>query len=100
MGNGQTLKEKIEFSKEGKITNTSWAKYKMPRINDVPGMHMVFCVENPEMRGPYGAMCVAEHPMVAVAAVILNALQDALGHDFFHVPVTPGDIQKVLGGEA
>jgi CO/xanthine dehydrogenase Mo-binding subunit len=100
MGIGQTLKEKIEFSKEGKITNASWAKYKMPRIKDIPAQHMVHCVETPEVRGPYGARCVAEHPMVAVAPAILNALRDALGHDFFHVPVTPGDIQKVLGGDA
>jgi CO/xanthine dehydrogenase Mo-binding subunit len=100
MGIGQTLKEKIEFSKEGKITNASWVKYKMPRIKEIPAQHNVHWVETPEVRGPYGARCVAEHPMVAVAPAILNALRDALGHDFFHVPVTPGDIQKVLGGDA
>jgi CO/xanthine dehydrogenase Mo-binding subunit len=99
MGIGQTLKEKIELSKEGKITNATWVKYRMPRIKDIPGQHRVYCVETPEVRGPYGARCIAEHPMVAVAPAILNALQDALGHDFFHVPVLPGDIQKVLGGD-
>jgi CO/xanthine dehydrogenase Mo-binding subunit len=71
----------------------------MPRIGDVPGRHKVYCVETPEVRGPYGARCIAEHPMVAVTPAILNALQDALGHDFFHVPVTAGEIQKVLGGD-
>jgi CO/xanthine dehydrogenase Mo-binding subunit len=100
MGIGQTLKEKIEFSKQGKIANASWAKYKMPRIKDIPGEHKVYCVETPEVRGPYGARCIAEHPMVAVAPAILNALRDALGHDFFHVPVTPGDMRRVLGGDA
>jgi CO/xanthine dehydrogenase Mo-binding subunit len=98
MGIGQTLKEEIEFSKEGKMMNASWGKYKMPRIRDIPQQHEVQCVETPEVRGPYGARCIAEHPMVAVAPAILNALRDALGHDFFHVPVSPGDIQKVLGG--
>ena len=98
MGIGQTLMEKIEFSEDGKIKNTSWAKYKIPRIKDIPGEQKTFFVETPEKRGPYGARCVAEHPMVAVSPAILNALQDALGHDFFHVPVLPEDILKVLHG--
>lgn len=99
MGIGQTLKEKIEFSEKGKMKNPTWAKYKMPRIKDIPGEQNTYFVETPEVRGPYGARCIAEHPMVAVSPAILNALQDALGHDFVHVPVTPEEILQVLGGK-
>jgi CO/xanthine dehydrogenase Mo-binding subunit len=53
-------------------------------------------VETPEAGGPFGARCVAEHPMVAVSPTILNALYDATGHDFFHIPVTPKDIRQSL----
>jgi carbon-monoxide dehydrogenase large subunit len=96
MGIGQTLKEKIEFSEQGKITNPTWVRYKMPRINDIPKKQTVIFVETPEKRGPFGARCVAEHPMVAVAPTILNALYDATGHDFFRVPVLPKDILEVV----
>jgi len=99
MGIGQTLKEKIEFSEDGKITNATWMKYKIPQINDAPKKQVVICVETPEIRGPYGARCIAEHPMVAVSSSILNALFDATGHNFFHIPVTSEDILKVMGGK-
>jgi len=98
MGIGQTLKEKVTFAEDGKMSNASWVKYKMPRIGDVPVKQGVICVETPEIRGPYGARCIAEHPMVAVSPTILNALYDATGHDFLHVPVRPGDIMEVIGG--
>jgi CO/xanthine dehydrogenase Mo-binding subunit len=96
MGIGQTLKEKIEFSDQGKITNATWVRYKMPRIHDIPKEQTVILVETPEKRGPFGARCVAEHPMVAVAPTILNALYDATGHDFFRLPVFPKDIVEAL----
>ncbi|MGD2127167.1 MAG: xanthine dehydrogenase family protein molybdopterin-binding subunit [Desulfobacteraceae bacterium] len=99
MGIGQTLKEKVEFSEDGKMTNASWVKYKMPRIEDIPGKQEAIFVETPEIRGPYGARCVAEHPMVAVSPTILSALFDATGHDFFHIPVTPDEIMAVIGGD-
>ena len=98
MGIGQTLKEKVVFSEDGKMTNATWVKYKMPRINDMPVKQVVIPVETPEIRGPYGARCIAEHPMVAVSPTILSALFDATGHDFFHIPVTREDILEFVGG--
>jgi carbon-monoxide dehydrogenase large subunit len=68
----------------------------MPRIHDTPKKQKVIFVETPEQRGPFGARCVAEHPMVAVAPTILNALYDATGHDFFRLPVFAKDILEVL----
>jgi CO/xanthine dehydrogenase Mo-binding subunit len=56
----------------------------------------VIFAETPEKRGPFGARCVAEHPMVAVAPTILNALYDATGRDFFRLPVLPKDILEAL----
>ncbi len=60
----------------------------------MPGKQVVICVETPDVRGPFGARCIAEHPMVAVAPTILNAIYEATGHDFFETPVTP---EKLLG---
>lgn len=97
MGIGQTLKEQLKFSEQGKMTNATWVRYKMPRIKDIPRKQSVICVETPEKRGPFGARCIAEHPMVAVAPTILNALYDATGHEFVRVPVLAEDILEVLG---
>jgi len=94
MGIGQTLKEKVDFSEEGKITNANWKKYRLPKVEDMPGKQVVIWVETPDVRGPFGARCIAEHPMVAVTPTILNAIHDATGHDFFETPVTP---EKLLG---
>lgn len=92
MGIGQTLKEKINFSDDGKITNANWKKYHLPNIKDMPGEQVVICVETPEARGPFGARCIAEHPVVAVTPTILNAIYDATGQNFFKTPVTPTHI--------
>jgi len=94
MGIGQTLKEKVDFSGDGKITNANWKKYRLPTIEDMPGKQVVICVETPEARGPFGARCIAEHPMVAVTPTILNAIYDATGREFFKTPLTP---KKLLG---
>lgn len=96
MGIGQTLKEKIDFSGDGKITNANWKKYRLPTIKDMPGKQVVICVETPEARGPFGARCIAEHPMVAVSPTILNAIYDATGREFFKTPVTPEELLGVM----
>ncbi len=96
MGIGQSLQEKIEFAQDGRITNANWKKYRLPNIYDMPGEQIVTCVETPDVRGPFGARCIAEHPMVAVAPSILNAIQDATGHDFFETPVTPQNLLGVI----
>lgn len=96
MGIGQTLSEEISFDEQGRIANATWMKYQLPRLNDMPGEQIVQCVETPEIRGPFGARCVAEHPMVAVSPTILNALRDATGIDFFKIPLTPERVRAAL----
>jgi carbon-monoxide dehydrogenase large subunit len=100
MGIGQTLKEKIEFDPEGTLVNANWNKYKLPTIYDMPKQQTVICEETPEVRGPFGARCIAEHPMVAVAPTILNAIYDAIGIDFYKTPVTAQDIVTALQAKA
>ena len=98
MGIGQTLMEQITFGPDGKMSNPMWNRYRVPRLADAPVKQTIHCVETPELRGPFGARCVAEHPMVAVVPTILNALRDATGRDFWHVPVRPEDVLTALRG--
>jgi len=53
-------------------------------------------VETPDGVGPFGARGIGEHPVLGVAPAILNAIYDAIGVDFFYVPVTPDKIKKAL----
>lgn len=97
MGIGHALMEKVEFDADGKMKNSMWNKYRLPRLADMPLRQTVHCVETPEVRGPFGARCVAEHPIVAAVPAILNALRDATGHDFWHIPVVPADVLSAIG---
>jgi len=95
MAIGSTLHEELKFSKEGKALNPFFSKYRLPNIKDAPRQTVEF-VETPGEIGPFGARGIGEHPVVGVAPAILNAIYDALGVDFFEIPVTAEKIKKAL----
>ncbi len=100
MGIGAALHEELRFDAEGKALNPFFKKYRFPTIKDAPGKQTVVCVENPGAVGPFGARGIGEHPVVAVAPCILNAIQDAIGVEFRELPVTPDKIKKALEGKS
>ncbi len=95
-GMGATLMEKLEFKEDGTIKNANFGPYKLPRIKDAPKKQTVIFVETPNEEGPWSAKPIAEHPIVAVAPTIINAIRDATGIDFSRLPVTEADILKAL----
>jgi CO/xanthine dehydrogenase Mo-binding subunit len=95
-GMGATLMEKLEFKEDGTIKNANFGPYKLPRIKDAPKKQTVIFVETPNEEGPWSAKPIAEHPIVAVAPTIINAIRDATGADFSRLPVTEADILKAL----
>lgn len=95
MAIGATLYEKLEFDENGKITNPALFKYHIPTYKEAPQMEMEF-IENPDAVGPFGARGVGEHSVIGPAPAILNAIQDAVGIDFFEIPVTPDVMKKAL----
>ena len=57
-------------------------------------------IENPQFDGPFGARGVAEHPMISVPSVIGNALYDALGINFYQLPLSPERVAlSIVRGE-
>ena len=56
----------------------------------------VIYVETPDGVGPFGARGIGEHPVLGVAPSILNAIYDAIGIDFFEIPITPDKIKKAI----
>jgi len=96
MAIGSTLYEELKFNKEGKALNPFFSKYRFPNIKDAPGKQTVEFVETPGEIGPFGARGIGEHPVVGVAPAILNAVYDAIGVDFFEIPLTAEKIIKAL----
>jgi CO/xanthine dehydrogenase Mo-binding subunit len=53
-------------------------------------------IETPDAVGPFGARGIGEHPVIGPAPAILNAIYDAIGVEFYEIPVTPAQIRQAL----
>jgi CO/xanthine dehydrogenase Mo-binding subunit len=99
MAIGATLHEELKFTPDGQAVNPHFSKYRFPTIKDAPKKQTVEFVETPEHIGPYGARGIGEHPVIGVAPSILNAIHDAIGVDFYEIPITPEKIMQALAGK-
>jgi CO/xanthine dehydrogenase Mo-binding subunit len=88
-GIGSALSEEFLFDAEGRFRNAGFVDYKIPTAKDLPRRMSQHIIETPQLDGPYGARGVAEHPMISIPSAIGNALADALGVDFFDLPLNP-----------
>jgi nicotinate dehydrogenase subunit B len=90
MGLGQALTEEVRF-KGGEILDTNFDTYEIPRFSWLPKIETVL-VENHEVP-PQGG---GEPPIVAVAAMIGNAIFDATGARLYELPMTPERVKGAL----
>jgi isoquinoline 1-oxidoreductase len=81
MGLGAALREEIRFE-NGRITNASFARYRVPRFRDLPKMDVILL--NRQDLEPAGA---GETPIIAVAPAMANALFHATGERVRSMPV-------------
>ncbi|MBI4917386.1 MAG: xanthine dehydrogenase family protein [Acidobacteria bacterium] len=88
-GIGSAVSEEFLFDAQGRFRNAGFVDYKIPTAKDIPRRMSQHIVETPQLDGPYGARGVAEHPMISIPGAIGNALADALGIDFFELPLNP-----------
>ena len=84
---GFTLFENVVWQ-NGRMANGQMANYIMPTAADIPPIRVYF-EENPYAYGPGGAKGIGELPMDGAAPAILNAIQNATGVSFNHVPLMP-----------
>lgn len=91
-GAGSALSEKLIFNSEGKLLNPTFTDYKIPTAKDIPDEIVAILIENPQADGPFGARGVGEHPMISVPSAIGNALYDALGINFYKLPLNPENV--------
>jgi CO/xanthine dehydrogenase Mo-binding subunit len=81
MGLGPALREQIEFA-DGRITNASFAKYHVPRFEDVPKLD-IHLLNRPDLP----SVGAGETPIIAVAPAIANAIAQATGTRIREMPI-------------
>lgn len=91
---GHALAEEIHFDK-GAIAERNFDRYAIPRFSWVPEIETVL-VDNPGI-GPQGG---GEPATVIVAAVVANAVHDAVGARLFDLPLTPERIKAALAARS
>ncbi|MFO8193060.1 MAG: xanthine dehydrogenase family protein molybdopterin-binding subunit [Bacillota bacterium] len=96
MAVGATLSEELRYDENGHQGNPHFFKYRIPTLKDIPAKSTTVFIENPGAVGPFGARGIGEHPVIGVAPSILNAIHDAIGVDYYEIPVTSEEIKKAL----
>jgi CO/xanthine dehydrogenase Mo-binding subunit len=91
MGFGWALTENMVYDADGKMVNPTLRNYRIPAFADVPRTEIVFA-DTFDTIGPLGAKAQGECAVNPVAPAISNALMDATGVRFAHLPFTPDRI--------
>ncbi len=91
---GFTLYENVVWQ-NGRMANNQMTNYIIPTPADIPPIRVYF-EENPYAYGPGGAKGIGELPMDGAAPAILNAIENATGVSFNHVPLMPEDLIERL----
>lgn len=87
MGMGYALAEEIRF-KNGKILDTGFSTYKLPKFSWVPKIEPVIVEANDQPAKGGG-----EPVIIAMGGVIANAIYDATGVRMDYMPMTPDRIK-------
>jgi len=95
-GIGSAIIEGYKFSPEGRLMNPSFTDNKIPTAKDIPMEIVPILIENPQPDGPFGARGIGEHPMISVPSAIGNALYDALGINFYKLPLSPENVALAI----
>jgi isoquinoline 1-oxidoreductase len=92
MGLGYALTEEIHFE-GGKILDTNFDTYALPRFSWMPKIETVIIEANEQP--PEGG---GEPAIILMGAVVANAIHDATGARLLQLPMTPARIQAALRG--
>jgi CO/xanthine dehydrogenase Mo-binding subunit len=95
MGLGTALSEEMLWSSEARLGNPDLLDYRVPRIRDVPPIH-VEPIEGFAGAGPFGAKGLGEPPIIPVPAAVANAVADATGTRVVELPLTPERVARAL----
>jgi CO/xanthine dehydrogenase Mo-binding subunit len=95
MGFGWALTENMVYDDDGRMVNPNLRNYRIPAFADVPASE-VFFADTHDAIGPLGAKSQGECAINPIAPAIANALADATGVRFAHLPFTADRIFEKL----
>jgi carbon-monoxide dehydrogenase large subunit len=99
-GIGTGLSEALLFDAEGQLLTASFMDYALPLAADLPPLETLI-LAYPSARNDLGIKGVGESGIIAPAAAIANAVEDALadrGVELSRVPLTPARVWEALNG--
>ena len=80
---------------DGRITNASFADYKIPTIRDIPAATPII-VERNYASEPYGAKGVGEMSVFGIAPAVANAIARATGVRIKELPMSAEKLLEQL----
>jgi putative selenate reductase molybdopterin-binding subunit len=99
MGIGWALTEHMVHSPTGRVVNAALRNYHIPAFADTPRTE-VFFADTYDTIGPLGAKSQGECAINPVAPAIANAIANAVGVRFPHLPLQPDRIFAELDAPA
>ena len=92
---GQSVMEDLIVDEGGRVTNPSFADFKIPTIRDIPDLNTVL-LEQDVGRGDYKVKGVGEHSNITTAPAIANAIAAATGVRLYQLPLTSEEVWRAL----
>jgi CO/xanthine dehydrogenase Mo-binding subunit len=104
MGLGHTLMEQLLLDDLGRIRNLGALDYRIPTIQDTAETLHSILIENEDGPGPHGAKGAGEGGILAIAAAVGAAVNEAAGVELRELPITPERVwravrEKAMAGE-
>jgi CO/xanthine dehydrogenase Mo-binding subunit len=96
MGLGHSLMEHLILDEHGAIKNLGALDYRIPTTQDVPRALHSILIENGDGPGPYGAKGAGEGGILAIAAAVGGAINQAVGVEIRELPITPERIWRAV----
>jgi CO/xanthine dehydrogenase Mo-binding subunit len=96
MGLGHTLMEQLILDEHGRVLNLGALDYRIPTIQDIPLDIRSILIENGDGPGPFGAKGAGEGGVLAVAAAIGSAVNEAAQVVIRDLPLTPEKVWRAI----
>jgi len=97
-GIGYALYESLRIGEDGRYQERNLENYRLPLAVDIPRVEFS-PLEHPDPDGPFGAKGVGENSVLLGAAVIANAVVDAIGVPIDRLPITPEVVLKAIAAK-
>jgi CO/xanthine dehydrogenase Mo-binding subunit len=97
-GIGGALYERLVFDEGGQLLNASFMDFLVPTVAEIPRIEVAH-LETPSPLNPLGIKGVGEAGTIPVAALVAEAIEDALapvGVRIAEMPLSPSRLRELL----